>query len=72
MERVTEYFSQLLDVTRKNSWVRNEELTFREIDEKEGYIRGTLALHGGYRDFIHCDTPFMISICCPANSAVHF
>jgi len=48
MERVTEYFAQLLDITRNNSWVRNEELTFREIDEKEGYIRGTLALHGGY------------------------
>ena len=32
MERVTEYFAQLLDVTRKNSWVRNEEdlLTWEE------------------------------------------
>ena len=48
MERVIEYFAQLLEITRNNSWVRNEELTFREIDEKEGYIRGTLALHGGY------------------------
>jgi hypothetical protein len=52
MERVTEYFSQLLDVTRENSWVRNEELTFREIDEKEGYIRGTLALHRGYTLYV--------------------
>jgi DNA-binding XRE family transcriptional regulator len=32
MERVTEYFAQLLDVTRKNSWVRSEEdlLTWEE------------------------------------------
>ena len=47
MERVTEYFAQLLDITRNNS-CRSEDLTFREIDEKESYIRGTLALHGGY------------------------
>jgi len=30
-------------------WVRNEEISFREIAEKEGYIRGTLYLHGGYK-----------------------
>jgi DNA-binding XRE family transcriptional regulator len=32
MERVTEYFAQLLDVTRKNSWVHSEEdlLTWEE------------------------------------------
>lgn len=47
MERVAEHFSQILDTARSNSWVRNEDLTFREIDDKEGYIRGILYLHGG-------------------------
>ena len=48
MERVTEYFSKLIDAIRNSSWLQNEDLTFREIDEKEGYIRGILFLHGGY------------------------
>lgn len=48
MERITEYFYQLLHITKENSWVLNEELTFREIDDKEGYIKGTLYLYGGF------------------------
>lgn len=48
MERVTEYFYKLLDITKESSWVLNEELTFREIDDREGYIRGTLYLYGGF------------------------
>jgi len=45
---VTEYFDQLLQQTKESGWVLNEELTFREIDDKEGYIRGTLHIYGGF------------------------
>jgi len=48
VERVTEYFDQLLQQTKESGWVLNEELTFREIDDKEGYIRGTLHIYGGF------------------------
>ena len=47
MERVAEYFVQLLDMLRCNPWVVNEDLSFREIDTAEGYIRGALYLNGG-------------------------
>ena len=49
MERITDYFSFFLEAIKDNAWVRNEEVSFREIGEKEGYIRGTLYLHGGYK-----------------------
>ena len=48
MERIADYFSFFLEAIEENMWVRNEEISFREISEKEGYIRGTLYLHGGY------------------------
>ena len=48
MERITDYFSFFLEAIKDNAWVRNEEVSFREIGEKEGYIRGTLYLHGGH------------------------
>ncbi len=48
MERITERFSQILDAVERSIWVRSDEITFREIDEKEGYIKGILYLHGGY------------------------
>ena len=44
MERVADYFSFFLEAIKENMWVRNEEISFREIAEKEGYIRGTLYL----------------------------
>ena len=47
MERITDYFSFFLEAIKNNAWVRNEEVSFREIGEREGYIRGTLYLHGG-------------------------
>ena len=48
MERIADYFLFFLEAMKDNMWVRNEEISFREIAEKEGYIRGTLYLHGGY------------------------
>lgn len=48
MERVTDYFSLFLNVIRHDAWIRSEEVSFREIGETEGYIRGELSLHGGY------------------------
>ena len=48
MERITDYFSFFLEAIKDNVWVRNEEVSFREIGEKEGYIRGILYLHGGH------------------------
>ena len=47
MERIAEYFVQLLDMLRHNRWVVSEDLSFREIDSNEGYVRGTLYLNGG-------------------------
>jgi len=38
MERITDYFSFFLEAIKDNAWVRNEEVSFREIGEKEGYI----------------------------------
>jgi hypothetical protein len=40
MERVADYFSFFLEAIKENMWVRNEEISFREIAEIEGYIRG--------------------------------
>jgi hypothetical protein len=48
MVRITDYFSHLLGEIRRNAWLRNEDITFREIGENEGYIRGTLDLHDGH------------------------
>jgi hypothetical protein len=48
MERINEYFAQLMDAIRNCRWVINEDLTFRQIDLKEGYINGILYIHGGY------------------------
>jgi len=49
MARITEYFSRLLKEVGNNAWVRNEDITFREIGENEGYIRGVLDLQNGYQ-----------------------
>jgi hypothetical protein len=38
MERITDHFSFFLEAIKDNAWVRNEEVSFREIGEKEGYI----------------------------------
>jgi hypothetical protein len=48
MERVTEYFEQLLNVINTHAWVIQEELAFRQIDVREGYIKGILYLHDGF------------------------
>ena len=47
MERVTEYFETLLFEITHHTWVVHEELTFRQIDEHEGYVKGVLHIHGG-------------------------
>ena len=52
MERVADYFSFFLEAIKENMWVRNEEISFREIAEKEGYIRGTLYL-GNWKKIIY-------------------
>lgn len=49
MARITEYFSHLLKEIEDSAWVRNEDITFREIGENEGYIRGVLDLQNGYQ-----------------------
>lgn len=48
MERITDYFLFFLETIKSSIWVLNEEVSFREIGEKEGYIRGTLYLYGSY------------------------
>ena len=48
MERISDYFDLLLQTLREHSWVIHEELTFRQIDDHEGYVRGTLHLYGGF------------------------
>lgn len=48
MERITEYFAQLLDEIDKSNWVIHEELAFRQIDIQEGYIKGKLYLYSGF------------------------
>lgn len=49
MARITEYFSHLLKAIGDSAWVRNEDITFREIGENEGYVRGILDLQNGYQ-----------------------
>jgi hypothetical protein len=49
VERITDYFSFFLKAIKDNAWIRNEEkISFREIGEREGYVRGHLYLHGGH------------------------
>jgi hypothetical protein len=48
MAGITDYFLQVLEGIRNNALVRTEDITFREIGENEGYIRGILDLHNGY------------------------
>ncbi len=48
MERITDYFLLFLETIKNCTWVLNKEVSFREIDEKEGYIRGTLYLYNSY------------------------
>ncbi len=48
MERISEYFEQVFQSVQKHSWVIHGDLTFRQIDDREGYIRGTLYLYGGF------------------------
>jgi len=45
---VTEYFDQLLRETKESGWVLNEELAFRQIDDREAYIKGILHIYGGF------------------------
>ena len=68
MERVADYFSFFLEAIKENMWVRNEEISFREIAEKEGYIRGTLYLHGGYK--LHVSEYIIIKQCGRARSRI--
>jgi hypothetical protein len=42
MERINEYFAQLMNAIRNCRWVINEDLTFRQIDLKEVYLNGML------------------------------
>ena len=48
MERITQYFEALQHALQQNRWVIHEELTLRQIDDAEGYIKGVLHLYGGY------------------------
>ncbi len=48
MESITGYFKQLIQIIDQNEWVVLQDLSFRQMDELEGYIRGELQIHGGY------------------------
>ncbi|QTA92312.1 toxin-antitoxin system TumE family protein [Desulfonema magnum] len=48
MESITGYFSQFSDITNKNNWIICQNISFRQISEKEAYVRGELHLHGGF------------------------
>ena len=47
MEQVREYYDYLLSKLGQSGWVVHKELSFRQIDDKEAYIRGELWLFGG-------------------------
>jgi len=47
LEQITEYYDYLLDTIRHSGWIVHKELSFRQIDDKEAYIRGELWLFGG-------------------------
>jgi len=48
MESVNEYFSLLVELTEQSEWIIHQDLIFRQIDDKEAYIRGTLYIRGGF------------------------
>ncbi len=48
MENVTEYFNLLIETLERNEWVIHRELTFRQIDHDQAYIRGELYIRGGF------------------------
>lgn len=48
MERVAEYFAHLRQELSHSPWVIHHDLTFRQIDVQEGYLKGILYLHGGF------------------------
>lgn len=48
MERITTYFDQLLTAINDSHWVIHTDLNLRQIDEQEGYIKGTLFLYSGF------------------------
>ena len=48
MESISAYFSQFSEMINKNKWVLFQNISFRQISDKEAYIRGELHLHGGF------------------------
>ena len=48
MESISGYFSLLCDATDENEWTASQNITFRQIADKEAYIRGKIHLHGGF------------------------
>ncbi|MFW6332909.1 MAG: hypothetical protein ACOC23_06370 [Thermodesulfobacteriota bacterium] len=39
MESITGYFNQIIQVIDQNEWVVLQDLSLRQMDELEGYIR---------------------------------
>ena len=48
MESITGYFNHLLEIISKTEWIIHHELSFRQTDDREAYIRGELYLYGGF------------------------
>jgi len=48
LDNIVDYFDELVGTIRASEWVTLEDLFFRQIDEREAYIKGVLYLHGGY------------------------
>ncbi len=47
MESVNEYFNQLINIINKNNFIGYKDISFRQIAEREAYIRGELYIYGG-------------------------
>lgn len=48
MGEVNAYLDGLLRAVEQSEWVFQKDLSFRQIDEAEIYIKGDLSLYGGF------------------------
>jgi len=48
VEALRTYFDSLMDAIRLSTWIVQEQMAFRQIDEYAAYIKGELYLHGGF------------------------
>lgn len=48
MENISGYFSRLAELAEQSEWTVHQDISFRQTDDREAYIRGTLYLRGGF------------------------